>query len=78
MPIHRRFQCKKLPSLSPDDTVQILPYAFPDNEAAGLFIQEVFDDFPNAIITVEVDGQQVKVGFDENSVLQIDPESLPA
>lgn len=62
----------------PDDTVQILPYAFPDNVASGLFIQEVFEDFPNAIITVEVDGQQVKVGFDENNILQIDPDSLPA
>ena len=62
----------------PDDTVQILPYDMPDNEAAGRFILEVFEDFPNAIVTVEIEGRAVKAALDENGVLQLDPATLPA
>ena len=40
-----------------DGTAQILPFGFGDSENAGLFVDDVYNDYPDALITCELAGK---------------------
>ncbi len=40
-----------------DGTAQILPFSFEDPENAGLFVDDAYNEYPDALITCELDGK---------------------